>query len=403
MKEFAGKHFLLIVENNSVPLDARVWREANSLNDAGAVVSVISPIVREYTEKFIVINNIKIYRYKPVFSNGTAFGYLREYFVAFIKTLFLVHKVLFHNPHLDVIHVANPPDMFWPLGIYLRLFGVKFIFDEHDLSPEAYLSRFGKESEGGGIFYKIQIQMQKFSYKYSHAIISTNESYREKAKSLNPKYSSKTVVVRNGPDTRYFRESVPKPALKKGKLFLAAYLGVMGIQDGVDYIINAVNILVNNRNFRDFVVYLIGTGDDWQRLKQMSEKLGLDEFIIFTGFIPYEKVFEILSTADICLSPDPLNPLNDLSTMNKVMEYMALGKPIVSFDLKEARFSAGDSAIYVENNNPEAFADGIARLLRDPQLCSRMKAIGKKKIEEELCWQKQSENLLRVYRSLLQE
>ena len=243
--------------------------------------------------------------------------------------------------------------------------------------------------------------MQRLSYRVSDSIISTNESYRESAISVNPKYASKTFVLRNGPDTRWVKPKVSDRSLKKGRSYLAAFFGAMHIQDGVDYLVRSIDILVKEKRFKDLIVYLIGVGDEVPRLRQLVHELKLDDYIIFTGFIPWDEVLKILSTADICLSPDPKNPLNDISTMNKVMEYMAMGKPIVSFDLKEARVSAGDSALYVESNSIQAFAEGILKLMHDPHLRKKMGEIGKRRIEEELCWQKQETNLLKVYKYVL--
>jgi len=398
MKEFAGKKILLIVENLSVPFDKRPWREALSLREAGADVCIISPMSGPDNKKIEVKNEIKIFRYKPSFSVGSAFGYLKEYFWAFFKTLFLVHKTFLSQGKMNVIHVANPPDIFWPLALYGKINGIKFIFDEHDSAPEVYLSRFGKKSDFSGLFLTISKIFQKLSYKYSDVIISTNESYREKAIKISSHYARKTFIVRNGPDTKYFKPKNPNNSLKKGFPYMGAYIGIMARQDGVDYLIRAMNILVNEKKFNKLIVYLIGSGDDVPYLKQLVDQYKLRKYIIFTGRIPDEHALEILSTADIGLSPDPYNPLNDISTMNKVMEFMCLGKPIVSFDLKEARYSAQDAALYVENNDIEAFANGMLTLLYDKDLSKKMGKFGKSRVEKELSWQIQSENLLNSYR-----
>ncbi len=400
MRALAGRRVLLIVENEAVPFDRRMWNIACALRDFGADVSVICPMAGPDSEKDVVLEGIAIYRYKNTFSAGSVSGYLREYAVAFIKTMALFHKVLRRRGRIDVVHAANPPDIFWPLAFYARLFGAKFIFDEHDLSPETYLSRFNR-SDGGGLLFKVQTWLQAQSYRTSHGIISTNESYKAKAVSAKPEYAAKAFVVRNGPDTRRFHRCQPNPALKKGRRYLAAYIGVMAVQDGVEYIVRAVDELVHRRSFTDLVVYLIGDGDDRPRLLRLVEELGLEDHLIFTGRIPDGPALEILSTADVFLSPDPSNPLNDLSTMTKVMEYMAMGKPIVSFDLKEARYSAGGSALFVTNNDFQAFADGIVLVLGDPVASARMGQVGMARVEEQLSWQKQSEHLLDAYSSVL--
>jgi glycosyltransferase involved in cell wall biosynthesis len=396
-----GKKILLIVENNSVPFDRRVWREALTLRDAGAIVAVICPVFGEDKTRYEVVEEIEVYRYPIKFSDGTVIGYFKEYVLAFSRTTWLLHKILFTKKHIDVVHVANPPDIFWPLAPYLRIFRTKFIFDEHDLSPETYLSRFEIPLSEGGLVFRLLRMCQFLSYRLADAIISTNESYRDRVIGTKRVFARKTFVVRNGPDTRYFKSVQPSEELKRGHRFMAGYIGIMGKQDGVEYIIRAMDYLVHGRDFQQLIVYLIGTGDDLPRIKNLVATVDLGGFFVFPGRIPDAQALQILSTADICLSPDPYNPLNDISTMNKIMEYMSLGKPIVSFDLKEARVSAGDSAVYVKNNRVEAFADGILALLNDPQKRTLMGVIGRKRVAEDLCWQKQSGKLLATYNHLL--
>jgi len=399
MRELAGKRILLIVENEAVPFDRRMWNIARSLRDFGAEVLVICPVSGPDSATEEVLDGICIYRYKNTFSNGSVIGYLREYATAFVQTVLLLHKVLLRLKRIDIVHVANPPDIFWPLALYVRLLGVRFIFDEHDLSPETYLSRFNREPRG--LLFNLQVWFQRLSYRFAHGIISTNESYKARAIAVAPEYAAKTFVVRNGPDTRRFQRCDPNPDLKRGRRYLAAFIGVMAVQDGVEHIIRAVDELVNRRSFTDLIVYLIGEGDDWPRLKKLAADLHLGEYLVFTGRIPDEPALEILSTADVFLSPDPPNPLNDLSTMTKVMEYMAMGRPIVSFDLKEARHSAGDSALFVPNSDPVAFADGIMQVLGDPAGSDRMGEIGMARVEKDLSWQRQSEHLLDAYSFVL--
>jgi glycosyltransferase involved in cell wall biosynthesis len=402
MRALAGKRILLIVENEAVPFDRRMWNIAGALRDFGANVSVICPKFGTDCREEEVLEGITIYRYSTTFSDGSVFGYLREYATAFLKTCVLLQKVLVRQGGIDIVHVANPPDIFWPLGLFIRLLGAKFIFDEHDLSPEAYLSRFNRDRRGG-LLYNLQVGFQRLSYRVSNGIISTNESYRAKAVAVEPAYASKTFVVRNGPDTRRFRRREPRPELKRGRHYLAAYIGVMAVQDGVEYIIRAIDELVHGRLFTDLIVYLIGDGDDQPRLRKLVSDLNLDGYVVFTGRIPDEPALDILSTADVFLSPDPQNPLNDVSTMTKVMEYMAMGRPIVSFDLKEARYSAGGSALFVRSNDATAFADGIIQILDDPEGSARMGDVGIARIESELSWQKQAQNLLDAYSFVLSD
>jgi glycosyltransferase involved in cell wall biosynthesis len=395
-KALAGKHILLIVENQSVPFDRRMWNIARSLSAFGAEVSAVCPISDTDPEPSVDVEGIHIHRYPAAFSPGSVAGYVREYTVAFVRTIRLTYRLL-RRHRIDAVHVANPPDIFWPLAIALRFRRVKFVFDEHDLSPEAFLSRFEREEKAGGIILWMLRLMQRLTYRYADMIISTNESYRERASEVDSRNASKTFVVRNGPDTRRFHLHDRQPALRRGHKFLAAYIGVMAIQDGVEYVLRAVDEIVNRRGNRDILFYLIGKGDDWPRLKQMALELGLQDDIVFTGRIPDAEALDILSTADVCLSPDPASPLNELSTMTKIMEYMALGKPIVSFLLKENSYSAGSSAIYVENNNPVAFAEGILTLLGDSARSRRMGEDAMARVANELSWERQAERLREAY------
>lgn len=400
LHDFSGKHFLLVVENNSIPFDKRVWREATALRDMGARVSIICPSEEKQRAREVV-DGIEVFRYGPRYSRGTKIGYLVEYLTAFLKIFFLFHKVWFLKGKFKVLHVANPPDIFWPVALYCRLFRIHFIFDEHDLTPETLLSRFGIPEDKPGFMYRGLRIFQYLSYRYADAVISTNETYRSKAIDRYPGNSAKTFVVRNGPDTREFHYVTPDDSLKAGKKFVFAYIGIMALQDGVEYIIRSLDYLVKERGFSDFITYLIGSGSDVERLKKLTEDLHLNILVKFTGRIPDDRAMEILSTADVCLSPDPYNPLNDSSTMNKVMEFMALGKPVVSFDLKEARYSAQDAALYVRNNDSRAFGDGILRLIHDRKKAKEMGDYGMRRVSESLCWQKQIENLAYVYERVL--
>jgi glycosyltransferase involved in cell wall biosynthesis len=397
MTAFAGRRFLLIVENNSVPFDKRVWREATALRECGATVIIISPIGGTDHLPYEVKEGVVIYRYPLAFADGTVKGYLKEYLFSFFHTIRLFHHVLMRHGAPDVVHVANPPDIFWPLSLYVRFFGARFVFDEHDLTPETYLSRFERGEGEEQLLYKILVLFQHLSYRFSHAIISTNESYKANAIAVDQRYRRKVFVVRNGPDTRTFSLVAQRTELKEDFRYMAAYIGIMGLQDGVEYIIRAMHILVNERKQKDLLVYLIGSGDDVPRLQSLVETLNLTRYIRFTGRIPDGPALEILSTADLCLSPDPFNPLNDRSTMNKVMEYMSLGKPIVSFSLTEATYSARDAALYVENNSASSFADGMQYLLANPERAQLMGKIGHVRIIEHLCWQRQIASLVQAY------
>jgi glycosyltransferase involved in cell wall biosynthesis len=377
-----------------------MWNIALALRDLGAAVTVVCPKFGPDSARDEVREGVHILRYSNSFSDGTVSGYFREYGTAFFKTWRLVMRVVMRK-RIHVVHVANPPDIFWPLAVFLKLFGVKFIFDEHDLAPEAFLSRFERDEEAGGLLHRIQLLFEKLNYRFADATFSTNQTYRGKAIARYPRVERKNFVVRNGPDTRIFYPRPGDPALKKGRQYIAAFIGVMAIQDGVEYILQAVDILLHELHFSDFLVYLIGKGDDWERLQAMTVEKGLENHVVFTGRIGDPEALAILSTADVCLSPDPQNPLNDSSTMTKVMEYMALGKPTVSFHLRENAYSAGDAALYVDNNNPHAFAEGMLRLFKDPALCRRLGESGVQRVRDVLSWQNQIRELQHAYQFVL--
>ncbi len=396
MIDFKGKHLLLVVENLSVPFDKRVWRQATALKATGAAVSVICPMHDNYTQKHQLLEGINIYRYQIKFSKGSKLGYLREYTFSFLKIFLMINKLILTKKRMRSVHFANPPDIFWVMGLYLKLFGIKFIFDEHDLTPETYISRFQAKTKKGLYYHGLRL-FQYLSYMVADTIILTNESYKENACSIYPPAKNKSFIVRNGPDIDKFYLTDPDHSLKKNKKFLFAYIGIMAIQDGVDFIIHSAYCLIHYKKFKDFIIYLIGSGDDVARLKQLVKIYRLEDYVIFTGRISDADAMTILSTADICLSPDPFNALNNRSTMNKVMEYMTMAKPIVSFDLKEAKYSAMDSALYVENNDIEAFANGILNLVANPEEREKMGKFGYRRVQQYLSWQNQISNLISAY------
>jgi glycosyltransferase involved in cell wall biosynthesis len=326
----------------------------------------------------------------------SAIGYFSEYCYFTITCLFLSIYVLIKDG-FDVIHIHNPPDTLILVGVFYRLFGKKIVFDHHDLSPELYLSRFGTD---GGYVYRGLILLEKICLTVANVALATNESYRqieiERAK-ISPE---KIFVVRNGPDLSWVKPVPKDRRLAELDKTILCYLGVMNPQDGVDYLLKAIQILVYEMRRRDFFCVLIGTGDSLQDLKVMSRELRIKDFVWFTGFVTNEDMLRYLSTADICLDPDPSSPLNNVSTWIKVMMYMALGKPIVAFDLKETRYTAQESALYALPNDVEAFARAIVKLMDDPETCSRMGEFGLNRIRTELAWQHVSRHLIYAYQSL---
>ncbi|WP_290051277.1 glycosyltransferase family 4 protein [Amycolatopsis solani] len=382
---------LILVENLSVPFDRRVWQESTTLRDAGWEVHVICPQgTKRDTEAEAVVDGVHIHRYPLKAATGGPAGYLQEYGSALWHTLRLARKV---GP-VDVVHACNPPDLLYVVAKVLKRQGAKFIFDQHDLCPELYLSRFDR---GQDLLYRGVCALERATYRAADVVISTNESYKQVARIRGGKKPEDVFVVRSAPVVERFHEVPAEPELKKGKPHLLAYLGVMGPQDGVDYALRALAKLRDEVGRTDWHAVFVGSGDAFDDMVALSAKLGLANQVEFTGRIPDEDLVRYLSAADVCLSPDPLNPLNDVSTMNKVMEYMAMSKPIVSFELREARVSAGDAAVYAPANDESAFAKLVSQLLDDPEERVRMGKLGQARVAGALSWENSAKNLLAAY------
>lgn len=391
------RKILMLVENLPVPPDRRVWPEANTLRDHGFQLSIISPKgASEHRESYICIDGVHIYRYHIPMIEHKYIGYITEYGVALLMTFWLSVKVLFRHG-FDVIHAANPPDLFFIIGLFYRLFGKKFVFDQHDLAPEMFQVIFKKRSN---LFYKLMRFLERCSYKTAHLVIVTNQSQKRFAIERGHCHADRVFVVRNGPDLRQQKSGAPELELKRGYPSLLAYVGLMGIQDGVDYALYALHDLVHKRGRQDVSLVLMGDGGYAPTLHRLAHELQLDENVHFTGWISREDVLRYLTVADIGLIPDPQNGLNEFSTMIKTMEYMAMGKPIVAFDLAETRFSAQDAALYATPNSVEDFANKIEVLLANEAFRLRMGTMGRRRVEETLSWDQTKINLLLAYEML---
>jgi glycosyltransferase involved in cell wall biosynthesis len=278
------------------------------------------------------------------------------------------------------------------------MFGKKFVFDHHDLSPELYLSRYNTK---GGSVYKGLLMEEKLCLRTANLVIATNESYKQIDVVRGNKKPEDIFIVRNGPNMDLFQNVEPDWKLKNSGKKILVYIGVMGPQDGVDYLLRSLNFMVQNYGRKDFYCIIIGPGDALQDLRKLREELHLEEYCVLTGRIPLKDLLKYLSTADICVDPNPSNPLNDYSTWIKVMEYMSMGKPIVSYDLKETRFSAQKAALYAKPNDENEFAKLILQLMDNPDLREQMGRFGKERVEKELCWDVVSQNLVAAYQKLL--
>jgi glycosyltransferase involved in cell wall biosynthesis len=389
---------LVLVENLSVPFDRRVWQESRALVDAGHDVVVICPRGgKQDTESEAVIEGVRILRYPLRAATGGPAGYVREYGFAIWHTLRLALRVRCEGP-VDVVHACNPPDLLFLVALPLKLGGTRFVFDHHDLVPELFLSRFPGR---GAPLHRVAWLLERLTFAAADGVISTNESYRNVAIHRGRMRPERVSVVRSAPDLARFERRHPDAELRRGKHHLAAYLGVMGPQDGVDYALRALAYLHHDLGRDDLHTIFMGTGDAFDDMVALAGQLGISAHVEFTGRVPDEFVQRCLSTADVCLSPDPKNPLNDVSTMNKVVEYMAMGRPLVSFDLVEARVSAAGAAVYAPANDERAFAQLVDELLRDPQRRERMGELGRARVEQALSWDVSRRELISFYDGLL--
>ena len=393
----ASRRVLILVENLSVPLDRRVWQECLALRSVGYEVSVVCPMGEHYdTEPYACIDGVEIHRYPLTVAKGSVLGYVREYAEALWHTHRLASR-LARPRAFAVVQACNPPDLLFLCALPHKLRGARFVFDHHDLVPELYLSRFGGRSP----LYWLAVALERLTFKVADLVIATNESYRRVALERGRKRPHEVRVVRSAPDLTRFVPVQAEPALRRGRRHLLCYLGVMGPQDGVDYAIRALARLRDDLGWSDFHAVFIGSGDELSAMRALAAANDLDAHVEFTGRIPDADVCRYLSTADVCLAPDPKNPLNDVSTMNKILEYMAIGRPVVSFDLTEARVSAGEAALYAPPNDELEFARRIAELLGDEDQRERLGAIGRKRIETSLSWNHSRANYLDAYRQLL--
>jgi len=386
------RRVLIIVENLPVPFDRRVWQEANTLREAGYEVTIICPVGKGHEARHEVINGINIYRHPlPVEASGAA-GYALEYSLALFWEFVLALRVL-RSHGFDVIHACNPPDTIFLIGLFFKLFGKKFIFDHHDINPELYEAKFGRRD----LFYRLLCRLERWTFQAADVSIATNESYRRIAIERGGMDPERVFVVRSGPDLRRLKIVPPVESLKKGRKYLVGYVGVMGKQEGIDYLLRAARLIVNDMKRTDVHFGLVGGGTELEDMRAYALALGVGDYVTFTGRVPDQQMLEMLNTADVCVNPDVANEMNDKSTMNKIMEYMALGKPVVQFDLTEGRFSALEASLYAEKNNELDLARKIVQLLDDPEARAKMGAFGRNRVENELEWKYEVPRLLRAY------
>ena len=390
------RRVLIVVENLPVPFDRRVWLEATTLARHGAQVTVICPKGRGFSKAHEVVEGVAIYRYPLPFDPSGAAGFAAEFAWCFVATTLLSLWVALFGRGLDVLHACNPPDTFWLLGRFWQALGRRFIFDHHDLSPEMFSAKFGRDT---GWLRRALLWLERRSLRTADVVITTNDSHKRVAVERGGLDPADVFVVRSGPDLARFTRHTPDPAYRAGKPHLLVYLGEICQQDGVDHMVRAVKLLHQRRD--DFAVLFVGGGPHQPTIRAYAEEQGIGGFARFTGRVSDDELCRILSSATLGIDPDPKTPWSDQSTMNKVIEYMFFGLPVVAFDLHETRVSAGEAGRYAAANSDAALAGEIDALLDDPVLCATMGEAGRRRVEEALAWEHSVAPLLAAYEAAM--
>lgn len=392
----SGRRVLIIVENLPLPFDRRVWQEANTLVANGYEVSIICPTGKGYERRHEVLNGIHIYRHPLPLEARGALGYLLEYSAALFWQFVLTCRISFSRG-FDVIHACNPPDTIFLVGLVFKLLlRKKFLFDHHDLNPELYEAKFARRD----FFYRLLVLFERWTFRTANISIATNNSYRKVAIERGRMDPEKVFVVRSGPSLERLKVQPPDEALKRGRRYLVGYVGVMGQQEGIQYLLEAARHLIVDLKRTDIHFGIVGGGPMLEELRGLADELGIGEYVTFTGRVPDEELLAMLNTADVCVNPDEVNEMNDKSTMNKIMEYMALAKPVVQFDMTEGRFSAQDASVYAKPNDAVDMAEKIVELLEDPERRRRMGEFGRERVVTDLAWPHEEPKLLAAFDAL---
>ena len=388
----AGRRILIVVENLPVPFDRRVWSEATELAAAGYAVTVICPKGKGFEADEETLDGVRILRHAlPVEGDG-ALGYLREYGAALWHELRLAFRV-WRREGLDLIHGCNPPDLIFLVAWAMRPFGVRYLFDHHDICPELFETKFGRR----GPLWRLMLLVERLTFRTAIVSIATNESYAEIARTRGRMAAEDVFVVRSGPKIEKLPIRPPNPALKQGATHLIGYVGVIGKQEGLDLLLDAAEHLIRGMGRTDLRFGVVGGGPELPAIVADCAARGLSDWVTFTGRAPDDLLLDMLNTADVCVNPDRVTPMNDLSTMNKILEYMTLKKPIVQFAMKEGRASAGEASLYAKPDDPIDFAEKIAWLLDRPDERARMGEIGRERVLTRFSWDHSAPVLLAAY------
>jgi glycosyltransferase involved in cell wall biosynthesis len=390
---------LIIVENLPVPFDTRVWQEATTLAANGYTVSVISPKGKKYVKEEELLEGVHVFRHDlPAEGNGPV-GYFKEYIGA-LRAEIRLAKIIYKKIGFDVIQGCNPPDNIYLVAKRFKKYGVKYVFDHHDICPELFEAKFGKKK---GLLYRSQLYLERKTYKYCSFAFVTNESYKKIAISRGHMDPEKVIVLRSGPKLERLKIQPPKNNIKRGKQYMVGYLGVIGQQEGIEYILEAAKYCKEVLNRNDIYWGIVGGGPHVDKLKEICKKMNLNDCVEFTGRVSDQKLLDYLNTADVCVNSDSYNSMNDKSTMNKILEYMALGKPIVQFELTEGHYSAQNASLYAEQNNSIDMAKKITFLLDNPAKRKEMGELGRSRIVNELSWEHTSKALVDGYNNYFKQ
>ena len=387
---------VIVVENLPVPFDRRVWQEAQALHRAGWIVSVICPTNADFPKAFEVIDDIAIYRHPLPAEGRGALAYLREYSTALFHEFRLLFKV--HRERgFSIIQACNPPDLIFLAALPFKLMGKRFIYDQHDVSPELFIVKFGRK----GLLYRALMLFERLSYMTADLVITANATFKDIAVSRGGKTPAQVEVVYGVPDRQRIHRVAPEPGLHGGRKFVLGYVGIINEQDGVDHLVRAVAHLVTVSDFRDFRAVVVGSGPALELAQELARSLEVEDFVLFTGYLKGETLLAYLSAFDIGVIPDPLNEANDLMSMNKVFEYCALGIPTACYPLKETKRLLGEAGVYAPSNDPAGLAEACLSLMQDEALRARSAAAAAQLSAEKFLWENEARKYVATYERAL--
>jgi glycosyltransferase involved in cell wall biosynthesis len=387
---------VIVVENLPVPFDRRVWQEAQALKRAGWLVSVICPANEAFPAKFEVIDDIAVYRHPLPPEGRGALAYFREYAAALFHEFRLLIKV--HRERgFSIIQACNPPDLIFLAAAPFRLIGKRFIFDQHDVGPELFVAKYGDK----GFLYRALIFFERCSYAMADFVITANATFKDIAIRRGGQAPSLIEVVYGVPERKRIHRVAPEPGLNGGRKFVLGYIGIINEQDGVDHLVRAVAELVGPRGFRDFRAVIVGAGPALEAVRALARSLGVEDYLVFTGYLSGERMLAHISAFDIGIIPDPFNEANDVMSMNKVFEYCALGIPTASYPLTETKRLLGEAGVYAPTLDPAGLADACLRLMQDEPLRSRCAAEAARLSAETFVWENEARKYVETYERAL--